>query len=226
MSNSKFKYFNFNNFEPTSEQNKNKLINRLIKQGITNKKVLDVMYEMPRHLFVETALKDRAYDDDALPIGYNQTISSPYIVAKMTQLIYEADNMGNVLEIGTGSGYQCAILASLFKKVVTIERIEPLYNRTKSLINRLGFKNISHEFSDGFIGCKLYAPYDAIIMTASPAEMPEMLIEQLKPNGRVILPLNDNGKQKLIRLKNTKNGILKKEIDDVLFVPMLKGTSK
>ena len=226
MSNSKFKYFNFNNFESTSEKNKNKLVNRLIKQGITNKKVLDVMHEMPRHLFVETALKDRAYDDDARPIGYSQTISSPYIVAKMTQLIYEADNMGNVLEIGTGSGYQCAILATLFKKVVTIERIEPLYNRTKSLLNRLGFKNISYEFSDGFIGCNLHAPYDAIIMTASPAEIPETLISQLKPNGRVILPLNDNGKQKLIRLKNTKNGILRKEIDDVLFVPMLKGTSR
>ena len=206
-------------------QIKDKFINTLKQQGISNSSVLNVMGLIPRHIFVEEALKNRAYDNDALPIGFSQTISSPYIVGKMTQLIIE-DNMEKVLEIGTGCGYQTAILASLFKQVTTIERIKPLYEKSKIILKNLNFKNIKNIYGDGYEGFLSNAPFDAIIMTASPKEIPEKLVQQLKPNGRMIIPLNENGSQKLFRIKNTKNGILKKEVDDVLFVPMLKGIVK
>ena len=206
-------------------QIKDKFINTLKKQGISNSSVLNVMGLIPRHIFVEEALKNRAYDNDALPIGFSQTISSPYIVGKMTQLIIE-DNMEKVLEVGTGCGYQTAILASLFKQVTTIERIKPLYEKSKIILKNLNFKNIKNIYGDGYEGFLSNAPFDAIIMTASPKEIPEKLVQQLKPSGRMIIPLNENGSQKLFRIKNTKNGILKKEVDDVLFVPMLKGIVK
>ena len=200
-----------------------KLISHLKKLGINNQKVLDAISLVPRHLYVESAFRSRAYDDDALPIGYNQTISSPSIVAKMTQLVFEHDRMENVLEIGTGCGYQTSILSKLFSSVTTIERIKSLHSTSKSLLNNFGYKNITFIHGDGFKGYKNNAPYDAIIMTASPEEIPSELINQLKPNGRMILPLNIQGSQKLYRIKNTKNGLLKKEVDDVLFVPMLEG---
>ena len=208
----------------TSLETRQKLVNRLKNKGITNKIVLEMIKNIPRHLFIETALRNRAYDDVSLPIGYGQTISQPYIVGKMTQLIYEKDNMHNVLEIGTGCGYQTAILASIFKNVITIERIKPLYDRANKSLKKMGFKNIKCVFGDGFKGSTKNAPFDAILMTAAPTVIPDELLRQLKPNGRMIMPLNERGKQKLLRIKNTKNGILKKIIDDVLFVHMLKGT--
>ena len=206
-----------------SSDQQNLILSRLKSQGITDTLVLDIMSTMPRHLFIEPALKNRAYDDDALPIGFSQTISSPYIVAKMTQLLIEEDNMGKVLEIGTGCGYQTAILAKLFTHVTTIERIKPLQQKTENLLKKLEYKNIKFVYGDGFDGYHANAPYDAIIMTASPSDIPEKLVSQLTSNGRMVLPLNMNGKQKLFRVKNTKNGVFKKEVDDVLFVPMLQG---
>ena len=206
-----------------SSDQQNLILSRLKSQGITDTSVLDIMSTMPRHLFIEPALKNRAYDDDALPIGFSQTISSPYIVAKMTQLLIEEDNMGKVLEIGTGCGYQTAILAKLFMHVTTIERIKPLQQKTENLLKKLEYKNIKFVYGDGFDGYYANAPYDAIIMTASPSDIPEKLVSQLTSNGRMVLPLNMNGKQKLFRVKNTKNGVFKKEVDDVLFVPMLQG---
>ncbi len=206
-----------------SSDQQNLILSRLKSQGITDTSVLDIMSTMPRHLFIEPALKNRAYDDDALPIGFSQTISSPYIVAKMTQLLIEEDNMGKVLEIGTGCGYQTAILAKLFTHVTTIERIKPLQQKTENLLKKLEYKNIKFVYGDGFDGYYANAPYDAIIMTASPSDIPEKLVSQLTSNGRMVLPLNMNGKQKLFRVKNTKNGVFKKEVDDVLFVPMLQG---
>ena len=202
-----------------------KLIDHLIKIGISNKLILDILSTIPRHMFVESALQKRAYDDDALPIGYNQTISSPSIVAKMTQLIFEQDKMFNVLEIGTGCGYQTSILAQLFTRVTTIERIKALHDNSKILLKSFAYNNVTYIHGDGFEGCKRNAPYDAIIMTASPNEIPSNLIKQLKPTGRMVLPLNIDGSQKLFRIKNTKNGLLKKEVDDVLFVPMLEGVN-
>ena len=183
-----------------------KLINHLMKIGISNKKVLDVLSLIPRHLFVEPALQKRAYDDDALPIGYNQTISSPSIVAKMTQLIFEEDRMTNVLEIGTGCGYQTSILSKLFSRVTTIERIKSLHDNSKRLLEGLSYKNITFIHGDGFKGYKNNSPYDAIIMTASPSEIPSELVNQLKLSGRMVLPLNVDGSQKLLELKILKMG--------------------
>ena len=174
---------------------------------------------------MDPAFHPRAYDDDALPIGFDQTISSPSIVAKMTQLIYEDNKMKNVLEIGTGCGYQTSILSKLFISVTTIERIKSLHLTAKKRLRDFNYNNITFLHGDGFHGHKSNSPYDAIIMTASPNEIPSGLVSQLKPSGRIILPLNINGSQKLFRIKNTKNGLLKKEVDDVLFVPMLEGVS-
>ena len=211
------------NIKDISSEELRKLVSSLKQQGITNDSVLNIMSTIQRHIFIEPALRGRAYDFDALPIGFNQTISSPYIVAKMTQLLIETDSMKNVLEIGTGCGYQTCVLSELFESVTTIERIKPLFEKTSSLLKSLNYKNILSIYGDGFEGCKSNAPYDAIIMTASPSVIPDKLVSQLKPNGRMVLPLNINGSQKLYRIKNTKKGILKKEVDDVLFVPMLEG---
>ncbi len=198
------------------------LINLLKKRGINNESVLKIISEVSREYFLDEAFKHRAYDDDALPIGHNQTISSPYIVAKMSQIIIEEDKMNKVLEIGTGCGYQTIILSHLFKKVVSIERIKSLHLRAKNIISRFNRSNINLLFGDGYEGSKLESPYDAIIITAAPNEIPSKLIQQLKIHGRMILPLNRNGKQILLRIKNTPRGLIEKEIDDVLFVPMLR----
>ena len=206
-------------------EKRSKLVDYLKRAGITNQNVLDALLHVPRHSYVDPAFHPRAYDDDALPIGFDQTISSPTIVAKMTQLIYEDNKMKNVLEIGTGCGYQTSILSKLFTSVTTIERIKSLHLTAKKRLSDFNYNNITFLYGDGFLGHKSNSPYDAIIMTASPNEIPSGLVSQLKPSGRIILPLNINGSQKLFRIKNTKNGLLKKEVVDVLFVPMLEGVS-
>ena len=206
-------------------EKRSKLVDYLKGAGITNQDVLNAILDVPRHSYVDPAFHPRAYDDDALPIGFDQTISSPTIVAKMTQLIYEDNKMKNVLEIGTGCGYQTSILSKLFTSVTTIERIKSLHLMAKKRLSDFNYNNITFLHGDGFHGHKSNSPYDAIIMTASPNEIPSCLVSQLKPSGRIILPLNINGSQKLFRVKNTKNGLLKKEVDDVLFVPMLEGVS-
>ena len=202
---------------------KSKFINSLKDKGIKNEFVLDVLAKIPREAFIEPALRTRAYDQDALPIGCSQTISSPYIVAKMTEIIYETDNMGSVLEIGTGCGYQTAILSSLFDDVISIERIETLHIRAKKTLSSFNLKNVTLIHGDGYEGCPQQSYFDAIILTAAPDRIPDKLLAQLNQNGRMILPLHHNGSQKLYRLKKTKNGIHKKDIDDVRFVPMLEG---
>ena len=202
---------------------KNQLINLLRDKGITNEKVIRIMERIPRESFIDPALKQMAYDDDALPIGHNQTISSPYIVAKMSQIIIEEDKMDKVLEIGTGCSYQTVVLSYLFKKVVSIERIKPLYIKSNKIVSDFNRNNIKLIFGDGYMGSEIDAPFDAIIITAAPDEIPKSLIQQLKTHGRMIMPLNKNGKQILLRIKNTPKGLIMKEIDDVLFVPMLKG---
>ena len=202
---------------------KNQLIKLLRDKGITNEKVISIMEKIPRESFIDPALKQMAYDDDALPIGHNQTISSPYIVAKMSQIIIEEDKMDKVVEIGTGCSYQTVVLSYLFKKVVSIERIKSLYVKSKKIVSDFNRNNIKLIFGDGYTGSKIDAPFDDIIITAAPSEIPKSLIEQLKTHGRMIMPLNKNGKQILIRIKNTPKGTILKEIDDVLFVPMLKG---
>ena len=208
------------------KNNKNfrsKFIDSLREQGIKNELILEIIATLPRELFIEPALRTRAYDQDALPIGCNQTISSPYIVAKMSEIIYERDNMGSVLEIGTGCGYQTAILSSLFDYVVSIERIKTLHLRAKKTLASLNLRNITLIHGDGHEGYSKQNHFDAIILTAAPAKVPDKLLNQLNEHGRMILPLDVNGSQKLFRLKRTKNGIHKKDIDDVRFVPMLEG---
>ena len=202
---------------------KRKFIDSLKLQGISNDTVLDCMLNTPRELFIEPALRSRAYDQDALPIGFSQTISSPYIVAKMSQLIFEQDSMTKVLEVGTGCGYQTAILSSMFKKVISIERIKSLHEKAKENLSKLHIKNVKLVYGDGYQGFRNESPFDAIILTAAPKDIPKKLIQQLSVNGRMILPLEEHGTQKLYRIKNTKNGYTKKDVDDVLFVPMLEG---
>ena len=207
----------------TSKSSREKLVYELKGLGIKNSEVINLISNMPRHLFLDTALASKAYENVSLPIGFKQTISQPYMVAKMTELIHEMNSMEHVLEIGTGSGYQTSILSMLFKKVTTIERISALHEQSKKKLIQLGFKNISFILGDGHLGFSDNAPYDAIIITAAAEDFPEDLIEQLSPSGRIVLPLKHGNEQKLIKLKNTKNGIIKKIIEDVVFVPMLKG---
>ena len=207
----------------TSQSSREKLVRELIELGIKNSEVINLISNMPRHLFIDTALANKAYDNVSLPIGFNQTISQPYMVAKMTELIHEMNSMNHVLEIGTGSGYQTSILSMLFKKVTTIERISALHEQSKKKLSQLGFKNISFILGDGHLGYMNNAPYDAIIITAAAEDLPNNLIEQLSLTGRIVLPIKHRNDQKLVKIKNTKSGIIKKIIEDVVFVPMLKG---
>ncbi len=207
----------------TSKSSREKLAKNLIDLGIKNEKVIDLIISMPRHLFLDTALANRAYENVSLPIGFKQTISQPYMVAKMTELLHEKEKMDSVLEIGTGCGYQTSILSMLFKKVTTIERINSLHKKSKERLGNLGFKNISYVLGDGYLGYDKNAPYNAILITAAAYKIPEMLVNQLSPSGRIVLPLVVNGNQKLVKLKKTKNGIIQKIIEDVVFVPMLEG---
>ena len=204
----------------TSEAVRRKLGAELKTLGIKNNEVINLVSSMPRHLFIDSALSNRAYENVSLPIGFRQTISQPYIVAKMTELIHE---MKNVLEIGTGSGYQTSILSMLFDKVTTIERIKSLHDKSKERLSNLGFKNIYYELGDGHAGYKNNAPYDAIIVTAAASSIPSSLVDQLSVSGRIVLPMKMNDGQRLIKLKNTKSGLVKKIIEEVVFVPMLDG---
>lgn len=209
----------------TSQRTRQRLINRLIDSGIKNLEVLDAIRETPRHLFVDEALATRAYEDTALPIGFQQTISQPYIVARMSELLLQDGKPSRVLEIGTGSGYQAAILARLVPHVYTTERISQLQQRAKTLITSLGLHNVRFQHSDGSYGWLREAPFDAIISTAAPETVPQALLDQLKPGGRLVIPIG-GAKQslKLIRKLDEQN-FETESIEDVLFVPLRKGIS-
>jgi len=207
----------------TSDSSRLKLVSYLEKEGIANKKVLDVMRLVPRHLFVDEAISSKAYDNTALPIGKSQTISHPLIVAKMTEILMEK-NPKRILEIGTGSGYQAAVLSQLVEKVYTIERIEYLHNKSKNIFRKVGFKNIYTKFSDGNEGWSQKSPFDAIIITAGAIDIPEKLIEQLSyDNGILISPVENKGKQYLKSIIKTKDGCNEKIHGIVNFVPLLAG---
>ena len=212
----------------TSQRTRERLINRLCEQGIVNINVLEVMRTMPRHIFLDEALSHRAYEDTSLPIGYKQTLSQPYIVAKMTELILSGNKINKVLEIGTGSGYQSAVLSQLVKKVYSVERIEPLLIQARKRFQDLELKNIETKFSDGRLGWEEKAPFDAIIATAASDELPQQLLNQLSPNGIIVLPLKTQSGQELrvfSRVKNT-NEMEERFIELVKFVPMLSGVTK
>ncbi len=207
----------------TSMRTRERMVGRLKEQGITNHKILDALRNTPRHLFVDEALASRAYEDTALPIGYNQTISQPYIVAKMTELLLASGPLAKVLEIGTGCGYQTAVLSQLVDYVYTVERIQPLQKKAKNLVWSLKHKNISYLHSDGGWGWPEHAPYDGILVTAAPPEIPEMLLRQLAVGGVMVIPIGHAGGQELQRVTRNASGFEVEILESVNFVPFLSG---
>ncbi|WP_106381704.1 protein-L-isoaspartate(D-aspartate) O-methyltransferase [Thiomicrorhabdus sp. Kp2] len=207
----------------TSQRTRNRLVERLIEKGVQDGSVLDAIRVVPRHLFIDEAMASRAYEDTALPIGYGQTISQPWVVAKMTQwLMSGQQSINNVLEIGTGSGYQTAILSLLIDKVYSVERIQPLSERAISTMAKLELDNIEFSLSDGHWGWAEKAPFDAIISAASPAELPMELINQLKMGGRLVMPIGESH-QLLYGFEKTPTGVVKTCLGEVMFVPMKQG---
>jgi protein-L-isoaspartate(D-aspartate) O-methyltransferase len=207
----------------TSQRTRDRLVARLRTEGIHNEAVLDVIRNTPRHLFVDEALASRAYEDTALPIGYNQTISQPYVVAAMTDLII-SNHPKKVLEIGTGSGYQAAVLAPLVEKVYTVERIEPLAKQARQRFRKLGLRNVRASYSDGTEGLPDFAPYDAIITTAASEQIPQALLDQLSERGgRLVIPLGGSNLQRLTLVTRRGNNYEQESLDPVVFVPLLSG---
>ncbi len=201
--------------------NRQKMVKEQIEgRGITDQRVLEVMRKVPRHLFVPAPLQNLAYDDSPLPIGQGQTISQPYIVAYMTEAV-KISPRDRVLEIGTGSGYQAAVLGELAKEVYTIEIVKPLAESARLLLEKSGYKNIKIRWGDGYQGWKEQAPFDAIIVTAAPAEVPEELVKQLRIGGRIVVPIGGFF-QELYLITKTKKGIKKETLLPVRFVPMVK----
>jgi len=209
----------------TSARTRERLISRLREQGIKNEGVLDRIRNVPRHLFVDEALASRAYEDTALPIGFGQTISQPYVVARMTEAILAAGPVHTVLEIGTGCGYQTAVLSSLVGRVDTVERLKPLLDRAKLRLKELGIKNLRFRHGDGSEGWKAHGPYDAILVAAAPLSVPQALLGQLSPRGgRLVLPVGPDGAQELMRITRRDEHFLKERLGGVSFVPLLGGT--
>jgi protein-L-isoaspartate(D-aspartate) O-methyltransferase len=207
----------------TSQRTRDRLVQRLRDEGIRDYRVLAAFSRTPRHVFVDEALASRAYEDSALPIGYGQTISQPYIVARMTEEIL-AVNPSAVLEVGTGSGYQAAILSQLVDKVYSTERIEPLASQARQRFRRLGYRNIRVQHSDGSCGWPQFAPYDAIIVTAAGSEIPEALLQQLSPGGRLVMPLGGRDQQTLVTVSRTSELFERVDLEPVVFVPLVSGT--
>jgi protein-L-isoaspartate(D-aspartate) O-methyltransferase len=209
----------------TSARTRERLIQRLVEQGIRDARVLDRIRNVPRHLFVDEALASRAYEDTALPIGHGQTISQPYVVARMTEAILLAGVPANVLEVGTGCGYQTAVLSPLVGKIWTIERIEPLYERARERLRDLGIRNVRFKYGDGFEGWPSQAPFDAILVAAAPHALPPKLLEQLAEGGRLVAPVGPDGKQELVRITRLKDQFHRERLGFVSFVPLLGGVT-
>lgn len=206
----------------TSQRTRNRLVERLIELGVDDYDVLNAIRVTPRHLFLDEAMGSRAYEDTALPIGFSQTISQPWVVAKMTSWLFKNGPLYKVLEIGTGSGYQAAILSLLAKHVYSVERIEPLLNRAKTVLSTLELRNIQFSLSDGHWGWKEYQPFDGMISAASPAKVPEELLSQLSENGRLVMPIGETH-QLLYGFIRTSTGYHQECLGEVLFVPMKTG---
>ena len=202
-----------------------RLLDRLRSQGISDQTVLDAIGEIPRHLFVDEALAHRAYEDTALPIGFNQTLSQPYIVARMTELALQNGTPGRVLELGTGSGYQSAVLSRVASEVYSIERIKPLLDKARQRLRTLKARNVRCKHGDGFEGWSEFAPFDVILGAAAPETVPENLLGQLAPGGVLLLPVGGSS-QKLIQVTLTPEGFDQTIVEDVFFVPMLEGVQR
>jgi protein-L-isoaspartate(D-aspartate) O-methyltransferase len=209
----------------TSARTRDRLVQRLRDQGIANPMVLDRIRNVPRHIFVDEAIASRAYEDTALPIGFGQTISQPYIVARMTEALLEGGPLAKVLEIGTGCGYQTAVLAPLVGRIFSIERIEALFKRAGQRLKDLELRNTRLRHGDGAKGWKTQAPFDGILIAAAPLTIPEALVEQLAVGGRLIVPVGPEGQQQLVRLTRREQGIERRVLGAVSFVPLLGGVS-
>ena len=206
----------------TSRRTRDRLIQRLREEGIRDERVLEAILHVPRHVFVDEALASRAYEDTALPIGHGQTISQPYIVALMTQALLAGGRLKKVLEVGTGSGYQTAVLAGLVDEIYSVERLEPLMKLARKRLREIGCRNVHIKLSDGSWGWKEHAPYDAIIVTAAPAEVPSPLLEQLAPGGRLVIPVGGPAMQELLLVQHTDKGLTQERLDLVNFVPLVR----
>jgi protein-L-isoaspartate(D-aspartate) O-methyltransferase len=206
----------------TSQRTRARLIERLREQGIKDETVLAAMFEVPRHLFVDEALASRAYDDVSLPINYNQTISQPYIVARMIEALRADSTLDRVLEIGTGCGYQAAVLAQVAREVYTVERIKPLYERARKQLSDLKIRNVSVRYADGSAGLPEKAPFDGIIMAAAAPALSAALREQLAVGGRMVLPVGTQ-EQWLYLIERDARGFRETQLEPVKFVPLLMG---
>ena len=207
----------------TSARTRERLVQRLKDNGIRNPAVLDRIRSVPRHLFVDEAIASRAYEDVALPIGFGQTISQPWIVARMTEALLEGGPLNDVLEIGTGCGYQTAVLAPLVGKVYSIERVAPLLERARQRLKELEIRNVRFRHGDGGQGWFAYAPYDGILVAAAPHAIPDVLIEQLAPGGRMVVPIGAEGEQELLRITREDSRIKRERLGAVAFVPLVQG---
>lgn len=223
MSSSGYSKPNLSGIGMTSQRTRERLLGRLIDQGIDSMEVLDIIRSTPRHIFLDEALSHRAYEDVALPIGHNQTISQPYVVAKMTEALLKSGSLDTVLEIGTGCGYQTAVMAQLAKSVSTVERIKPLLDRAKRNLKLLKLRNINYRHGDGSAGWANNGPYDAIITTAAPQQVPRDLFEQLKDGGRLIIPVGGDNQQELQLITRHGNDFTAEVLEAVRFVPLLVG---
>ena len=207
----------------TSRRTRDRLVQRLKDNGIRNEAVLEQIRNVPRHLFVDEALASRAYEDTALPIGLGQTISQPWVVARMTEALLEGFEGESVLEIGTGCGYQTAVLAPLVKQIYTVERIKDLMRKTRERLFRLDIYNVKFKPGDGWEGWPKYAPYDGIIVTAAATELPEKLLQQLAPGGRMIIPVGPSGCQDLLQVTRMNDHFEEVSLGAVSFVPLVHG---
>jgi protein-L-isoaspartate(D-aspartate) O-methyltransferase len=209
----------------TSARTRDRLVQRLREQGIHDLRVLERIRNVPRHIFVDEALASRAYEDTALPIGFGQTISQPYIVARMTQALISGGLPEKVLEVGFGCGYQTAVLAPFAQKIFSIERVEPLVERTKQRLKELQIRNVKLKHGDGMKGWPTQAPFDGIIVAAAPLTLPEILVSQLAVGGRLLVPVGPDGQQQLLRVTRRETGIQKEMLGPVAFVPLLGGVT-
>lgn len=214
---------NLNGVGMTSQRTRDRLTQRLRDQGIVDERILDIINSTPRHAFIDEALAHRAYEDTALPIGFNQTISQPYIVARMTEVLLAEGPLKSVLEVGTGSGYQAAVLAQLVDKIYTVERISGLREKATARFRMLGLRNIISKYADGGMGWPERGPFDGIIVTASPRRVSEELIEQLVEGGRMIVPVGVADRQELVLVVKTADGITSEVLEAVKFVPLVGG---
>ena len=206
----------------TSQRTRDRLIQRLMEKGIRDHAVLDTLRSTPRHLFLDEALAHRAYEDCALPIGHQQTLSQPYIVARMTELLLAAGRPRRVLEIGTGSGYQTAVLAQLVEQVFSVERIAPLQSKARDRLRALRLYNVQLRLADGALGWVDKGPFDGILSAAAPTDVPGELLEQLAVGGRLVMPIG-GAEQQLVVVDRDADGLKRTVIEPVRFVPLLQG---